>query len=160
MSPEDAKGNYNFTNTAREDQSMKFSGRPDAFRVWIKSNTKYNFNISVLLHKQGYYQDPYVNQNGIVALVAHAKATPKSNNSVWTKYEIPVEYDDNTEGRQVVRFASLLRSCSFCYKFCSGTGCCQRLAVDRRCRVCLLLRARNRQVQRRCGYLHQWCCYC
>lgn len=98
MSPEDAKGNYNFTNTAREDQSMKFSGRPDAFRVWIKSSTKYNFNISVLLHKQGYYQDPYVNQNGIVALVAHAKATPKSNNSVWTKYEIPVEYDDNTEG--------------------------------------------------------------
>lgn len=98
MSPTDAKGNYNFTNTAREDQSMKFSGRPDVFRVWIKSSTKYNFNISVLLHKQGYYQDPYANQNGIVALVAHAKATPASNNNVWTKYEIPVEYDDNTVG--------------------------------------------------------------
>lgn len=94
MTPTDAKGNYNFTNEAVEGQNTKFTGRPDAFRVWIKANTTYNFNISVLLHEKGYYQDPYYNQKGIVGLIAHAKLTPKATNTNWNLYEIPVEYDN------------------------------------------------------------------
>lgn len=96
LSPSDASGNYNFTNTDRDDQSMKFSGRPDAVKVWIKASTAQNFNISVLLHEQGYYQDPFANASKCVKLIAHAKETPASNNGVWTEYNVPFVYDDKT----------------------------------------------------------------
>lgn len=96
LSPTDAAGNYNFTNEDRSDQSMKFSGRPDAVKVWIKASTAQNFNISILLHEKGYYQDPFANASKCAKLIAHAKATPASNNGVWTEYIVPFVYDDAT----------------------------------------------------------------
>lgn len=96
LSPTDAAGNYNFTNEDRSDQSMKFSGRPDAVKVWIKASTAQNFNISILLHEKGYYQDPFANASKCAKLIAHAKETPASNNSVWTEYIVPFVYDDTT----------------------------------------------------------------
>ncbi len=98
MDPADASGNYNYTNESKEGQAMKFSGRPDAVKVWIKASTAQNFNISMLLHEKGYYQDPFANSSKCAKLIAHAKATPASNNGVWTEYTVPFEYDDATPG--------------------------------------------------------------
>lgn len=98
MTPEDAKGNYNFTNESDPGQAMRFTGRPDAVKVWIKASTAYPFNISIILHEKGYYQDPFENAGKCAKLIAHAKATPASNNSVWTEYTVPFVYDDTTPG--------------------------------------------------------------
>lgn len=96
MDPADASGNYNYTNESKEGQAMKFTGRPDAVKVWIKASTAQNFNISILLHEKGYYQDPFANADKCAKLIAHAKETPASNNGVWTEYIVPFVYDDAT----------------------------------------------------------------
>ncbi len=96
MDPADASGNYNYTNESKEEQAMKFSGRPDAVKVWIKASTAQNFNISILLHEKGYYQDPFANASKCAKLIAHAKETPASNGGVWTEYNVPFVYDDAT----------------------------------------------------------------
>ena len=98
MTPSDAKGNYNYTNESEEGQAMRFSGRPDAVKVWVKASTAYPFNISIILHEKGYYQDPFENSDRCAKLIAHAKQTPASNNSVWTEYIVPFVYDDPTPG--------------------------------------------------------------
>ena len=76
MTATDATGNYNYvgksTNT-RDDQNMKFGGRPDAVKMWIKFKGKGDVgNASVYLLTDGYYQDPEANTL-TAKKIAHAK---------------------------------------------------------------------------------------
>lgn len=87
----DASGNYNYTREDVEGQAMKFTGRPDAVRVWLKGDVKLNANVAVRLHAKGYYQDPLANESKCVALIGTATATPKVTDT-WTQYEAPFTY--------------------------------------------------------------------
>ena len=95
----DPDGNYNFTNESDEGQCMKFTGRPDQMKVWIKSKTKKTIKIAAYLHEKGYFQDPIEGNASTTkaALVASATSTPASNNGVWTQYTIDFNYEDAYE---------------------------------------------------------------
>lgn len=96
MSASDASGNYNYTNTSDDNFNQKISGLPDAFRLWVKFNTtsSYKGKVSALLHSNGYYQDPYYNQNGITntTLIAEAIKSDIESNNTWTEIIIPFDY--------------------------------------------------------------------
>lgn len=93
MSATDASGNYNYTNESNQGQAMRFTGRPDSMKVWIKSQCSGNVKIAALLHEKGYYQDPNTaNVGSLSRLVGQATASPASNGGKWTEYTIPFTY--------------------------------------------------------------------
>ncbi len=93
----DAKGNYNYINTARDDQSMKFTGRPDAVKVWIKFKGDKTGNVEVALAGKGKFQIP---ENPSVAneaeLIARAVNAVIPSNDTWTEYTIPFTYSSES----------------------------------------------------------------
>lgn len=93
MTATDAKGNYNYINEEREDQAMKFSGRPDAVKVWVDFTGSVAANVEVVLTTKGYYQSPEAN-NITATKVAHAQNASIPSNGTWTEYTIPFTYDD------------------------------------------------------------------
>ncbi len=99
MSADDANGNYNFTNESDAGQCMKFTGRPDQMKVWIKSKTSKTIKIAAYLHVKGYFQDPTEGNASVekAALVASATATPESNKGVWTQYTLNFNYESGYE---------------------------------------------------------------
>lgn len=96
-SPADASGNYNYTRTSEPSQSMRFNGRPDQMKVWIKSNVSGRCNVAVKLHAEGYYQDPIAREDQLAELIASAKLTPESNGGEWTEYTIPFDYQSKND---------------------------------------------------------------
>lgn len=98
MTATDASGNYNYINTAREDQSMRFSGMPDAVKVWVKHNGTKSANVATLFTTNGYYQDPVAN-NITATKVASAIKNDIPSNNTWTEYTIPVTYEDGVSER-------------------------------------------------------------
>lgn len=87
----EAKGNYNYINTERADQSMKFTGHPDAVSVWVKFKGSKTGNVEVVLVTDGYYQSPEANDIK-AKTVAHAQNAEMSSNDTWTEYIIPFTY--------------------------------------------------------------------
>ncbi len=93
MSATDASGNYNYINEAREDQAMRFAGRPDAVRFWVKFSGVKTGNCSVLLTTKGYYQDPVYGDKNTAKLVGQAlSGTRIVSNDEWTLYTVPFEW--------------------------------------------------------------------
>ncbi len=98
MSASDASGNYNYVGdpaNTRTDQNMKFSGRPDAVKLWCKfSGDKDYGNASILLLTDGFYQDPYYKQSGKTEAtkIAHAKNGTIASTGTWNEITIPFEY--------------------------------------------------------------------
>lgn len=93
MTATDASGNYNYINEAREDQAMRFSGRPDAVRFWVKFSGVKNGNCSVMLTTKGYYQDPVYQDRNTATLVGQAlSGTRIVSNDEWTQYTVPFEW--------------------------------------------------------------------
>lgn len=96
-SPSDIKKNYNYINTARADQAMKFTGHPDAVSVWIKfSGTKPGFVevnlVGDMTDKK--FQSP---ENANTAeLVARAKNASIPAKDKWTEYTIPFTYSSES----------------------------------------------------------------
>ncbi|MCQ2266360.1 MAG: hypothetical protein MJZ40_01445 [Bacteroidaceae bacterium] len=91
----DASGNYNYTNEGT-GQAMRFTGRPDAMKVWIKSQCSGTIKIAAMLHAKGYYQDPNTANTGqLVRLVGQAAASPASNGGQWREYTVPFSYTSN-----------------------------------------------------------------
>ena len=89
----DASGNYNYINEAREDQAMRFAGRPDAVRFWVKFSGVKTGNCSVLLTTKGYYQDPVYGDKNTAKLVGQAlSGTSIVSNDEWTQYTVPFEW--------------------------------------------------------------------
>lgn len=108
----DANGNYNFTNESNPDQCMRFSGKPDAIKVWINNYTSKadkTGKIAVYLHEKGYYQDPNTgNTSSLTKLVASATNAPASNSNSdkanpkdedWKEITIPFTYENNGTDR-------------------------------------------------------------
>lgn len=96
----DASGNYNYINTAREDQAMKFSGRPDAVKVWVKFSGTKTGNVEVILvgdMEGNSYQSPVSPKNPNTAeLVAKAQNDQLPSNDTWTEYTIPFTYSSES----------------------------------------------------------------
>lgn len=92
MTASDASGNYNYTRVEQPGQAMKFTGRPDAIRVWVKSKTAGSFKIAAILHSEGFYQDPFVQRDGMATLIGQAESAPANNREVWTEYVVPFTY--------------------------------------------------------------------
>ena len=89
----DASGNYNYINEAREDQAMRFAGRPDSVRFWVKFSGVKTGNCSVLLTTKGYYQDPVYQDRNTATLVGQAlSGTSIVSNDEWTQYTVPFEW--------------------------------------------------------------------
>lgn len=89
MSATDASGNYNYINEQRSDQAMRFSGHPDALRVWVKFSGSKPGKVSALLTTKGYYQDPISGNRNTAALVSQATKADIPSNGTWTQYDIP-----------------------------------------------------------------------
>lgn len=103
----DSTGNYNYINETRADQSMHFTGHPDALQIWVKHSGVKNANVEAILTTKGYYQTPLANE--ITAnKVAVAKSKDSNNdtntehsdvqivsNNTWTHYTIPFLYNTN-----------------------------------------------------------------
>lgn len=108
----EGNGNYNFTNKNDAGQSMKFTGRPDAIEVWLKSSTTKTTKIAAYLHADGYFQDPPEGAKSNVALIAKATSNPASNGNTWTKYIVPFVYESAyaTEGRPAYALVSFATS--------------------------------------------------
>ena len=96
MTAADASGNYNYINTAREDQAMKFSGRPDAVKVWVKFSGTNTGNVEVILvgdMEGNTFQSPESSTAPNTAvLVAKAQNDQLPSNDTWTEYTIPFTY--------------------------------------------------------------------
>lgn len=90
----DAKSNYNYINESREDQSMKFSGRPDAVKIWVNFSGSTKANVEVILTTKGYYQSPEANTL-TAKKVAHAQNKTIASNGTWTELTIPFTYSTN-----------------------------------------------------------------
>lgn len=91
---------------------MKFTGRPDAIEVWLKSSTTKTTKIAAYLHADGYFQDPPEGAKSNVALIAKATSNPASNGNTWTKYTVPFVYESAyaTEGRPAYALVSFATS--------------------------------------------------
>lgn len=93
MTATDASGNYNYINEEREDQAMRFTGRPDAVHFWVRFSGTKTGNCSVLLTTKGYYQDPVYEDRNTATLVAQAlSGTSIVSNDEWTEYTVPFEW--------------------------------------------------------------------
>lgn len=88
----DANGNYNYTNEDDADFHQKFTGLPDAMRVWVKASCAYPAGASCNIHTTGYFQDPA--GNTITATrIAKANTSNIASSSDWQEVIIPFEYD-------------------------------------------------------------------
>ena len=97
MTPSDASGNYNYTNEDVEGQAMRFTGRPDAMRVWLKGSTTNPVKIAAYLHAKGYYQDPNTANTGkLVELIAEATSAPQITSN-WTAYTVNFTYSSDSD---------------------------------------------------------------
>lgn len=97
----DASGNYNKTNEDDDNFNQKFTGRPDAMKVWVKfysTNSSYRAKANTILHTAGYYQDPET-KNITATVVAKAENTSISPTNEWQELTIPFAY--NSEDRNV-----------------------------------------------------------
>lgn len=87
----DAGGNYNYINHEREDQAMKFTGRPLSCKFWLKGKCSQDANVTIHLVSNGYYQDPvYQDRNTAVEIanaVFHGTIT-----ETWTEYSVTFNY--------------------------------------------------------------------
>lgn len=102
----DAKSNYNYINESREDQSMKFSGRPDAVKIWVNFSGSTNANVEVILTTKGYYQSPEANTL-TAKKVAHAQNKTIASNGTWTELTIPFTYStDDTPYYSLVNIST------------------------------------------------------
>lgn len=105
---EKKKGNCNYTKTDDDNFNQKFSGRPDAMRVWVKfysSNANYRAKVSTNLHTDGYYQDP----NGgdcSAKLVAIAENTSIAPTNKWTELVVPFKYEGTDKTRPAYALVS------------------------------------------------------
>ena len=95
MKAADASGNYNYINESRTDQSMRFTGRPDAVRYWVRFSGTKNGKVAVILTTKGYYQDPEANDITATVVASSVKSLP--SNDTWTEYTVPFEYKDATQ---------------------------------------------------------------
>lgn len=93
-SASEAEKNYNYINESREDQSMKFTGRPDAVKVWVNFSGSTKANVEVILTTKGYYQSPEANTL-TAKKVAHAQNKTIAPNGTWTELTIPFTYSTN-----------------------------------------------------------------
>ena len=109
MSPDDASGNYNYINENRDDQAMKFNGKPDAVKVWIKFNGSNPGSTSLVLVTKGYYQDPEANDITAKKVASAVNKTISSNNT-WTEYTIPFKYEEGVEDRPYYAYAAFTTS--------------------------------------------------
>lgn len=89
MTATDASGNYNYINEQRTDQAMRFSGHPDAVRVWVKFGGSKQGKLSVMLTTKGYFQDPEYSNRNTASVVTQATKADIPSNGTWTKYEVP-----------------------------------------------------------------------
>lgn len=87
----DANGNYNYINSARDDQNPTFTGHPDAVKFWVKFKGSKTANASIYLVTDGYFQDPEVDKNEATK-VAHAKNGDIASNDTWTEITVPFTY--------------------------------------------------------------------
>ncbi len=129
FSATNAKGNYNYTNKKRDDQSMKFTGLPDELHVWLKvqiGNASNTAKVNAVLHTNGYYQDP--EENDITATVV-AKAEDKTiagTDGEWKEFVIPFAYTEGVSERPAYALVSFA-TCSTpgggtAYDSSKGTG--------------------------------------
>lgn len=93
----DASKNYNYINTTRKDQSMTFTGRPDAVKVWVRFKGTKTGNVEVDLVGEGTFQSP-VNPNvpNEAELIAKAQNASIPSNDTWTEYTIPFTYSSES----------------------------------------------------------------
>lgn len=101
MTANEASGNYNYTNVDDDNFNQKFTGRPDAMKVWVKyysTNSSYRAKANTILHTTGYYQDPEANKI-TATVVAKAENTSISPTNEWQELTIPFAY--NSEDRNV-----------------------------------------------------------
>ena len=96
MTASAASGNYNYINENRTDQSMRFTGHPDAARYWVKFNGQNNGKVSIVLTTKGYYQDPEANDITATVVASSINSTLPSN-STWTEYVVPFDVNDATK---------------------------------------------------------------
>ena len=88
----DANGNYNYTNEDDAEFHQKFTGLPDAMRVWVKGSCAYPAGASCNLHTAGYFQDPA--GNTITAQrIAKANTSNIACSDAWQEVIIPFVYD-------------------------------------------------------------------
>lgn len=111
ITPNDAKGNYNFTKTDDDNLNQKFSGLPDAMHVWVKyhsTNTEYPYGkVNTILHTEGYYQDPLANSEKITAkLVAKAEEPKITTSENWQELTIPFTYENGVNERPAYALVS------------------------------------------------------
>lgn len=93
LSASDASGNYNYINEARSDQAMRFSGHPDAVRLWVRFSGVGTGVIRVFLTSKGYFQDPEYKDRNKATLVAQALSANRIvSNDKWTQYTVPFEW--------------------------------------------------------------------
>lgn len=93
LSASDASGNYNYINEARSDQAMRFSGHPDAVRLWVRFSGVGTGVIRVFLTSKGYFQDPEYKDRNKATLVAQALSANRIvSNDKWTQYTIPFDW--------------------------------------------------------------------
>ncbi len=105
----DANGNYNFTNEDDANFHQKFTGRPDAMRVWVKASCAYSAGASCNLHTAGYFQDPA--GNTITAtLIAKANTSEIASSDDWQEVVIPFEYDVTDGTRPAYALVTLTTS--------------------------------------------------
>ena len=102
MSATNADGNYNYTEIGDGKQNQKFTGLPDAMRIWVKYNSKHENHpygkVCTILHTEGYYQDPMGNTEKITAkLVGTAAKTDITSQAEWQELTIPFIYEATTE---------------------------------------------------------------
>ena len=102
MTATDANGNYNYTEIGEGKQNQRFTGLPDAMRVWVKyhsSHTEYPYGkVCTILHTEGYYQDPMGNEDSITAkLVGAAIDTLITSQDEWQELVIPFTYEETEE---------------------------------------------------------------
>lgn len=95
MTANEASGNYNYTNVDDDNFNQKFTGRPDAMKVWVKyysTNSSYRAKANTILHTTGYYQDPEANDI-TATVVAKAENTSISPTNEWQELTIPFSYN-------------------------------------------------------------------
>lgn len=96
MTASDGSGNYNWTDEST-GHAMRFSGRPDALRVWLKGKTSAAVKISAYLHGKGRFQDPH-NFGANAEFVALAAASPAAlTGGDWAMYEVPFVYESESD---------------------------------------------------------------
>lgn len=90
-----ATGNYNFTDLSDDNHNQKFTGRPDAMRVYVKyTTTGSKGKIAAYLHSNAYYQDPLPKDGSHSAqVIASAVKLDLAATKGWEKIEIPVTYE-------------------------------------------------------------------